>query len=87
LGAQSAALNFQHQCNTFALVAPSRSGRAAPGTIAPAAGQRPVNTWPLTETYTYDADGQRVTALCAEQSEEWVSGRRYLDIDAQCLGG
>jgi putative transposase len=28
-----------------------------------------------------------VTALCAEQSEEWVSGRRYLDIDAQCLGG
>ena len=26
-----------------------------------------------------------VTALCAEQSEEWVSGRRYLDLTD--LGG
>ncbi len=28
-----------------------------------------------------------VTALCVEQSEEWVSGRRYLDIDTHRLGG
>ncbi|MDQ6603989.1 MAG: IS256 family transposase, partial [Chloroflexota bacterium] len=25
-----------------------------------------------------------VTALCVEQSEEWVSGQRYLDMDALC---
>jgi putative transposase len=25
-----------------------------------------------------------VTALCVEQSEEWVSGRRYLDMGEQC---
>lgn len=28
-----------------------------------------------------------VTALCLEQSEEWVSGRRYLDIGAPFPGG
>lgn len=27
-----------------------------------------------------DACLRLVTALCVEQSEEWVSGRRYLDI-------
>ena len=30
-----------------------------------------------------------VTALCVEQSEEWVTGRRYLDIgelQEQCRG-
>lgn len=26
-----------------------------------------------------------VTALCAEQSEEWLSGRRYLDISGACF--
>jgi len=25
-----------------------------------------------------------VTALCVEQSEEWISGRRYLDMNEQC---
>lgn len=25
-----------------------------------------------------------VTALCVEQSEEWLSGRRYLDLHGLC---
>jgi putative transposase len=28
-----------------------------------------------------------VTALCVEQSEEWVSGRRYLDMPAHLIAG
>jgi putative transposase len=31
-----------------------------------------------------DACLRLVTALCVEQSEEWVSGRRYLDMGEQC---
>ena len=27
-----------------------------------------------------------VTALCAEQSDEWVSSRRYLDMDESASG-
>ncbi|MHB8648155.1 MAG: hypothetical protein ACYDAR_20430, partial [Thermomicrobiales bacterium] len=45
------------------LVAPSRAGNGqagAPGFVAPA---RPVNTSPVTETYTYDAAGQRVSRV------------------------
>ena len=26
-----------------------------------------------------------MTALCVEQSEEWLSGRRYLDMGGICL--
>jgi putative transposase len=36
---------------------------------------RVVRIFPNTE-----ACSRLVTALCVEQSEEWVSGRRYLDL-------
>jgi hypothetical protein len=31
---------------------------------------------------THSACLRLVTALCVEQSEEWVSGRTYLDMNA-----
>jgi putative transposase len=38
-------------------------------------------TWVVRIFPNADACLRLVTALCVEQSEEWVSGRRYLDMD------